>query len=172
MALWRCGGFVENEWSFVTDDVPAPADKPVVVSLKRWLAGGDAVEGRKAPVGVAVEAGADAQAHLADLASRPLVALAFAKFADGRAFSYARILRDRHGFEGELRAIGDVLIDEIPFMLRCGFDSFEVSDPPTLSALLAGRLPGPPIHYQPGSGGGERPAGSRPWLRSSATKAA
>jgi uncharacterized protein (DUF934 family) len=172
MVLWRRGGFADNEWIFVADDAPAPADEPVVVSLKRWLAEGDTLEPRKAPVGVAVDAGADAQAHLADLAGRPLVALAFAKFADGRAFSYARILRDRYGFKGELRAIGDVLIDEIPFMLRCGFDSFEVSNPPTLSALQAGRLPGPPIHYQPGSGGGETPAGSRPLLRASATKAA
>ncbi len=53
------------------------------------------------------------------------------------------MLRDRFGFRGELRAIGDVLIDEVPFMLRCGFDSFEVSNPPTLSALQAGHPPGP-----------------------------
>ena len=106
---------------------------------------------RAAPVGVAVDAGADAQAHLAELADRPLVALAFAKFADGRAFSYARLLRDRYGFGGELRAIGDVLIDEIPLMLRCGFDSFEVTNAPTLHALKGGRLPGSPLHYQPAS---------------------
>ena len=118
-----------------------------------------------APVGVAVEAGADAQAHLADLAGRPLIALAFTKFADGRAFSYARLLRDRRGFAGELRATGDVLIDEIPLMLRCGFDAFEVSDAPTLVALEAGRLPGPALHYQPASVAGEVPAGARPWLR-------
>ena len=127
---------------------------------------------RAAPVGVAVEAGADAQAHLPDLVERPLVALVFAKFADGRAFSYARRLRDRYGFQGELRAIGDVLIDEIPFMLRCGFNSFQVANEPTLKALEAGRLPGPPIHYQPGSGGGEATAGSRPWLRASTGRAA
>jgi len=172
MALWRRGGFAEDDWTFVADGAPAPAEGLIVVSLKRWLAEGDALLARLAPVGVAVEAGADAQAHLADLAGRPLVALAFAKFADGRAFSYARMLRDRYGFEGELRAIGDVLIDEIPFMLRCGFDSFEVSNPPTLRALQAGRLPGPPIHYQPGSGGDEKRAGSRPWLWASATRAA
>ena len=110
-----------------------------------------------------VEAGADAQAHLADLADRPLVALAFAKFADGRAFSYARLLRDRHGFRGELRATGDVLIDEIPLMLRCGFDSFDVTNAPTLKALEAGRLPGSPLHYQPGSGGDEAPVGAPHW---------
>ena len=110
--------------SRLADDVRRPRDGAIVVSLKRWLAERDALSLRAAPVGVALEAGAHAQAHLADLANRPLVALAFAKFADGRPFSYARLMRDRHGFRGELRAIGDVLIDEIPLMLRCGFDLF------------------------------------------------
>ena len=168
MALWRRGGFADNDWTFLADDAPAPDEGKIVVSLKRWLAEREMLKARSAPVGVAVEAGADAQAHLADLAGRPLIALAFAKFADGRAFSYARILRDRFGFNGELRAVGDVLIDEIPLMLRCGFDSFEVSNAPTLKALRAGRLPGPPLHYQPGSGGDETEAGARPRLRLSA----
>ncbi len=172
MALWRRGGFAEDPWTALADEAPAPPDGAIVVSLKRWLAEHEALAARRAPVGVALEAGADAQAHLADLADRPLVAIAFAKFADGRAFSYARLLRDRHGLTGELRATGDVLIDEIPLMMRCGFDSFETANAPTLSALEAGRLPGPPIHYQPGSGGGEAPAGSRPWLRASANRAA
>jgi uncharacterized protein (DUF934 family) len=165
MVLWRREGFFEDSWTFVGDEAPAPGDCAIIVSLKRWLAERESLAKRPALVGVVVEAGADAQAHLADLADRPLVALAFAKFADGRSFSYARLLRDRFGFKGELRAIGDVLIDEIPFMLRCGFDSFAVTNAPTLEALEAGRLPGPPIHYQPGSGGDEQAAGSRPWLR-------
>jgi phosphoadenosine phosphosulfate reductase len=171
MALWRRGGFAENDWISVADDAPAPEGGAIVVSLKRWLADREALLARMAPVGVAVNAGADAQAHLADLADRPLVALSFARFADGRSFSYARMLRDRFDFKGELRAIGDVLIDEIPLMIRCGFDSFEVTNEPTLRALQAGRLPGPPIHYQPGSGGDETCAGSRPWLRASAGQA-
>ena len=106
---------------------------------------------RAAPSESPSRLGADAQAHLSDLTNRPLVALAFDKFADGRSFSYARILRDRRQFRGELRAIGDVLIDEIPLMLRCGFNSFEVTNAPTLHALQAGRLPGSPLHYQPSS---------------------
>jgi phosphoadenosine phosphosulfate reductase len=170
MPLWRRDGFAEDVWITLADEAPAPADGAIVVSLKRWLAERDALSSRAAPVGVALEAGADAQAHLADLANRPLVALAFAKFADGRSFSYARLLRDRHGFRGELRAIGDVLIDEIPLMLRCGFDSFEVTNAPTLRALQAGRLPGPPIHYQPSSADEEAPEGTRPWLRASASR--
>lgn len=170
MPLWRRDGFAEDVWIALADEAPAPADGAIVVSLKRWLAERDALSSRAAPVGVALEAGADAQAHLADLANRPLVALAFAKFADGRSFSYARLMRDRHGFKGELRAIGDVLIDEIPLMLRCGFDSFEVTNAPTLRALEAGRLPGPPIHYQPSSADDEAPEGTRPWLRASASR--
>lgn len=167
MALWRRGGFADDSFSRLADDAAAPAEGAVIVSLKRWIAERDALAGREGAVGVAVEAGADAQAHLPDLADRPLVALAFEKFGDGRAFSYARLLRDRYGFKGELRATGDVLIDEIPLMLRCGFDAFEAIDAPTLRALEAGRLPGPAIHYQPGSVPGETRAGARPWLRAS-----
>jgi len=165
MALWRRDGFVEDKWVPLGDDVPVPADGAIVVSLKRWLAERETLASRAAPVGVAVGAGADAQAHLPDLAERPLVALAFDKFADGRSFSYARILRDRRGFQGELRATGDVLIDEIPLMLRCGFDSFEVTNEPTVHALKAGRLPGSPLHYQPSSAHDEAHEGTRPWLR-------
>jgi uncharacterized protein (DUF934 family) len=165
MPLWRREGFVEDQWAVLDDEAPAPAQGAIVVSLKRWLAEREALSARTAPVGVALEAGADAQAHLADLAGRPLVALGFAKFADGRAFSYARLLRDRHGFRGELRATGDVLIDEIPLMLRCGFDSFDVTNAPTLHALESGRLPGSPLHYQPASARDEVAEGTRPWLR-------
>jgi uncharacterized protein (DUF934 family) len=74
-------------------------------------------------------------------------------------------LRDRRQFRGELRAIGDVLIDEIPLMLRCGFDSFDVTNAPTLHALQTGRLPGSPLHYQPSSAHNEAHEGTRPWLR-------
>lgn len=165
MPVWRREGFVEDQWTLVADDAAVPNTGPIVVSLKRWLAERDVLSGRGAPVGVAVDAGASAQEHLSDLASRPFVSLGFAKFADGRAFSYARLLRDRFGFKGEMRASGDVLIDEISFMLRCGFNSFVVSNEPTIRALEAGRLPGPPIHYQPASTTDEKPASrSRPWL--------
>jgi uncharacterized protein (DUF934 family) len=165
MPLWRREGFVEDKWAFLGDEASVPTEGAIVVSLKRWLSQRETLSARLGPVGVAVEAGADAQTHLPDLADRPLVALTFDKFADGRSFSYARILRDRLRFGGELRAIGDVLIDEIPLMLRCGFDSFEVTNAPTLRALEAGHLPGSPLHYQPSSAHDEAHEGTRPWLR-------
>ena len=164
MALWTQNGFVEDVWALVPDASPVPQDGAVIVGAARWAAEREVLAARAAPVGVLIMAGKDAAAQLAEAAARPLVALAFAKFADGRAFSYAQLLRERHGFTGELRASGDVLIDEIPLMLRCGFDSFEVSNAPTLRALERGALPGGALYYQP-SVAPEAPAGTRPWLR-------
>ncbi len=57
-----------------------------------------------------------------------MIALEFPSFGDGRAYSYARLLRERHGYRGELRAVGNVLRDQALFMRRCGFDAFEVAE--------------------------------------------
>ena len=60
----------------------------------------------------------------------------FAKFTDGRAYSQARLLRQRHGYKGEVRAVGEVLRDQLTFMLRCGFDSFSLATEQQAQALL------------------------------------
>jgi uncharacterized protein (DUF934 family) len=78
-----------------------------------------------------------------------LVAVAFPAFNDGRSFSHASLLRSRLGFAGEIRAVGDVLIDQIPLMLRCGIDSFAVTNATAIKRLSEGRLPGIDNHYQP-----------------------
>lgn len=165
MALWRKNGFAENLWTDVADGDVLPPTGAIIVSAQRWSAERDALGGRADPVGVSIVAGKDAIDQLRQAASRPLVALSFAKFADGRAFSYAELLRERFGFKGELRAAGDVLLDEIPLMLRCGFDSFEIVNEPTLRALKRGHLPGVSLFYQPSVAPHEAPAGTRPWLR-------
>ena len=165
MALWRKDGFAENLWTDVADgDAPPPAGA-IVVSAQRWSAEREALAGRADPVGVSIAAGKDAIEELKAAADRPLIALSFAKFADGRAFSYAELLRERFGFKGELRAAGDVLLDEIPLMLRCGFDSFEIVNEPTLRALKRGHLPGVSLFYQPSVAPHQAPAGTRPGLR-------
>nr|WP_272211204.1 DUF934 domain-containing protein [Marinicella sp. W31]MDC2877092.1 DUF934 domain-containing protein [Marinicella sp. W31] len=78
-----------------------------------------------------------------------MIALSFPAFADGRAFSQATLLRERLGYRGELRAVGDVLIDPLVLMLRCGFDSFTVENPTAIRRLQEGRLPAVNRHYQP-----------------------
>jgi uncharacterized protein (DUF934 family) len=88
---------------------------------------------------VRLEAGEDARALIPHLDQLALVEVSFPSFRDGRGYSAAQILREA-GYAGELRAAGDVLVDQIPFMRRCGFDSFapEVAiDPGTLEASLA-----------------------------------
>ena len=156
MALWREGGFAADEWTMLADDA-ALVDGKIIVSLKRWRL--EQPQG----AGVQLDAGKDAQSALAEVADRPLLALKFDKFGDGRAFSYASLLRQRYGFRGELRAVGDVLLDEIPLMLRCGFTSFEVTSEPTLRALREGRAPKFPVAYQPGLSAGEARVPARAW---------
>ncbi len=165
MALWRDGGFAGDSWTRLDDAEPIPPAGAIIVSFARWSAERDALDAHADPVGVFIAAGPDAPAQLRQAAERPLIALSFAKFADGRAFSYGELLRERFGFTGELRAVGDVLFDEIALMERCGFTAFEVTDAPTLRALRDGRAPGFSLHYQPSVAPHEAPAGTRPWLR-------
>ena len=100
-------------------------------------------------------------AILPDLDRLSLVALSFPKFGDGRAFSKASILRGQHGFKGEIRAVGDVLWDQLQLMRRCGFDAFLIENEPTLKALDSGKTPVMTDFYQPGHGAAEQPADPR-----------
>ena len=165
MALWSEGGFVEDRYQRIESLEGAPVEGAALVSWALWKQEHAALTARFQSVGVEIAAGKDAVAELPDLLDRPMIALSYAKFADGRAFSYARLLRTRLGYKGEIRAVGDVLFDEIGFMLRCGFDTFEVKDAPTLRALHAGKRPGVPLLYQPGLAHGETSVAGRPWTR-------
>lgn len=88
----------------------------------------DAFLGQSNATAVRIEPGDDARALLPHLDRIRLVEVAFPTFKDGRGYSAARILRE-HGYRGELRAEGDVLVDQLPFMRRCGFDSFAPAAP-------------------------------------------
>jgi uncharacterized protein (DUF934 family) len=99
----------------------------VILSAERFLADVDAFTQREAPTGV-VWPNSRRVAELAPYLERlALVALVFPTFKDGRAFSQARLIRERYGFRGELRATGQVLRDQFLFLLRAGFDAFEVT---------------------------------------------
>jgi uncharacterized protein (DUF934 family) len=112
----------------LADDEAAPAEGAVIVSLARFHAEGERLLAEGRPLGVAVAPGEDVESLAYDLPRIALVALEFAKFRDGRPYSSARILRERLGFAGELRAVGDVLLEQAAFMVRCGFDAFVPAD--------------------------------------------
>jgi len=138
MALLQHGALQPNNWRYVGDDAAIPADEPVTVSLKRWQAEGETLRGRNAPIGVRLK--------------NDDPALALAEDVHRRAFSQARILRDKLGYQGELRAVGTILRDQYFYMTRCGIDSVELPEGKAIDGYLAA-LKEFSAWYQPASDG-------------------
>jgi uncharacterized protein (DUF934 family) len=128
MPLLRDGAVVDDPWVTIDDGTALPMDGPAIVSLERWQAHRDALLGRNAPLGIRLKSDQSPALIADDLDRFAVVALEFPVFRDGRAYSYARLLRERYGYRGEVRAVGEVLRDQFLFMLRCGFDALEVRD--------------------------------------------
>ncbi len=152
MPLVENGKIVEDRYMRVDDDAPIPDRVPVIVTAKRFLAEADALIRRDGSLGVSWPNDrrvAELQPWLGHLA---LVALNFPKFRDGRAYSQARLLREQYGFGGTLRATGDVLRDQFSFLVRAGFDSFEVKKPADARAF-AESVARFSVVYQPGADG-------------------
>lgn len=101
-----------------------PFSGDVIVPLDLWTSERDALSFRLGRIGVWLETDAEPAAVAPDLARFGVIAVRFASFTDGRGYSLARLLRERHGYRGELRAIGDVLRDQLCYLSRCGFDAF------------------------------------------------
>lgn len=127
-----------DHWHLLRDSDPAPGFDavPVLVSLARLANERDSLAARSGDLGVWLP-GASEPEQVADaLTGVPLVAIEVPKFTDGRHYSLARLLRERHGFSGELRAIGDVLPDQLFYMRRCGYTSFELKPGKSLETGL------------------------------------
>ncbi|MDR3415373.1 MAG: DUF934 domain-containing protein [Nevskia sp.] len=122
----RDGRLAENDWLSLADEAALPAVGRVIVSLKRFRAERAALDASGLAVGVRIPNTDDITALAPELNGLPLVAVEIPKFADGRAYSQARVLRERFGFCGEIRAQGDVLHDQLFHMQRCGINAFEL----------------------------------------------
>jgi len=127
MPLIENGELADDPWLFVGGDAPLPASGDILVEFDRFLETRDALAHHAGRIGVVLandrEAG-DLAPHLADL---DLVVLEMPSFTDGRAYSQAQVLRRHYGYAGGLRVRGDVLADQAAFLMRCGFDQFELS---------------------------------------------
>jgi uncharacterized protein (DUF934 family) len=126
----------EDVFADVADEDAIP-DGPVILSLTRFQAEGDALLSNGQQVGVRIQAGESVEDLAYDLPRLALVALVFPKYTDGRAYSSASLLRQRLRYEGEVRAVGDVLREQARFMIRCGFDSFIPADGSTAAEWAA-----------------------------------
>jgi uncharacterized protein (DUF934 family) len=165
--IWRETGFVDNDaWVVETEEVKPRDEQKALLPLADLIDKAEA--SNDVGLGVLIKPGDDVRKLEPYLYRLEIVALDFPAFNDGRAFSHASLLRDRLGFKNEIRAVGDVLIDQIPLMLRCGIDSFAVKNATALKRLEEGRLPGIAVHYQPTARAAEN-AGGYSWRRRTAT---
>jgi len=126
MPLVKQGRIATDVFLHVADGAELPGDGAVLVSAARFLEDPEALLKRAGKTGVIWPNNRDVDDLVPYLDRLAAIALVFPSFRDGRAYTQARLLRERHGYDGELRASGQVLRDQFVFMLRAGFDAFEV----------------------------------------------
>jgi uncharacterized protein (DUF934 family) len=156
MALIKNGELIDDPYASVGDGDDLPPAGAVLVPLARWLSDRERLLEQSDAVGVRLKSDESPELIADDLGRISLVALEFPKFRDGRAYTWARMLRERFGFGGEVRAVGDVLMEQIHFMLRTGFDAFELDAEDPLAQFETARAEYS-VWYQP-TGDGRRTA--------------
>jgi uncharacterized protein (DUF934 family) len=140
---------IDDGWTLLAPDAPIPPSGDVIVSLAQWTAhcaaSGDAAVGdaassnaepRSGQIGLVLHSD-ELPEQIPALERLPLIAIDFPKFGDGRGYTSARLLRERFGYKGELRAVGDVLRDQLFYMARCGIDSFALKAGKDIEGALA-----------------------------------
>jgi uncharacterized protein (DUF934 family) len=147
---------VADAWRHLEDGDPLPDAGPVTISWARWTVERDLIERPTAELGVRIPNALPTAEVGAEAAKFGLIAVNFPNFGDGRAFSQARVLRDRYGYRGEIRATGNVLRDQLLFMQRCGIDAFEMPERALEEGWLAA-FDEFDVFYQPAED-------NRPWI--------
>jgi len=137
MPLVKQGRITNDLFVHVADGAELPGDGAILVPVARFLENPEALLKREGKVGVIWPNNRDLDDLVPFLDRLAAVALVFPSFRDGRAYSQARLLRERHGYDGELRATGQVLRDQFVFMSRAGFDAFEVKKDADADAFAA-----------------------------------
>jgi uncharacterized protein (DUF934 family) len=148
MPLLKNGEVIADPWQHVAAGEALPPTGPVVVPFERWKTERESLLARGTPIGIRLPNTQPVSGLASDLDRLGLIVLEFPKFADGRAYTQARLLRERFGYRGELRATGDVLRDQLQFMQRCGFDAFEI-DAPDAAEIWRAAVDEIDVVYQP-----------------------
>lgn len=148
MPLIKNAEEIEDRYLRIVDDVPVPEEGPVLLPAARFLADAERIAGRRGETGVIWPNNRDIAELSPYLDRLALVALVLPAFKDGRAYSQARMLRERYHFRGEVRATGDVLRDQFLFLHRAGFDVFEIRKPEDAQAFCEA-LQRYNVFYQP-----------------------
>jgi len=126
MVLLKNGTVVEDTLADVSAAEQVPENGGILISVAQWQEHRDALIQRSDPLGIVLRSDEKPELIADDLQYFGVIALDFPAFGDGRAYSSARLLRERFGYPGELRAVGDVLLEQLHFMNRVGFDAFAI----------------------------------------------
>ncbi|WP_111496072.1 DUF934 domain-containing protein [Marinobacter bohaiensis] len=129
--LIRHDGIHNDEWTLVSkpeegQDLSLP-DGPALLPAAVWKENMDRFAGRN-DIGIWFDSHEEPEVYADMIGDLPVIAVNFPKFTDGRGYSIARLLRERYGYEGELRAVGDVLLDQLFYMKRCGFNAYALRE--------------------------------------------
>ena len=137
MVLIKNKQVVEGDtWQYVADDQPVPLDGDVVVGFARYDRDNFDYTKRTGRLGLRIDPEDDLMQTLTHLPKVDLVVISFPRYGDGRGYTKARLLRERFHYQGELRAVGEVLADQLFYMSRCGFDTFELAPGKSVEAAL------------------------------------
>lgn len=123
--LIKGGALVANDWAIAGTDSAAAATR-LILALADYLKAVEAGEPVQDRAVLLKPEDHDLTPLLPHLANLPLVAVHFGTSGEGRGYTQARLLRERHGYQGELRAVGKIMVDQVFFLARCGFDAFEL----------------------------------------------
>ena len=134
MTLLKDGVKIADIYTDVSNAESLPDQGALLVSLDQWHEHRDELAARDDELGIILRSDEKPAEIESDLDQFAVVALDFPGFRDGRAYSYARLLRDRYNYSGEIRAIGDVLLEQLHFMHRVGFNAFDIADENALQA--------------------------------------
>jgi uncharacterized protein (DUF934 family) len=129
MQVIRNRAVINDHWRHLPDDAALNAtgkDVGIIVSLPRWQRDRQALLGCGASLGLRLSSADALEPLVRDLGCLKVIALTFSVFTDGRGYSQARLLRQRYGYRGEIRAVGDFLADQAAFLERCGVNAFEI----------------------------------------------
>ena len=119
---------IDDSWTLLTEDSESLPSGDILLSYSQWQTFSDQLDSHDGSVGVIIEGNADIEDIIEPLLKLPLIAINFPKFADGRAFSSARLIRERYEYTGEIRAVGGFIRDQLYYLSRCGFNAFKFDD--------------------------------------------
>ena len=124
-----------DDWQLAREESDVNSGK-IIVALPLWLAHKESLQSRQGEIGLLLTSSDEPESIKDDLHHFKLIAVEFPMFSDGRGYTIARLLRERYHFTGEIRAVGDVLQDQLFYMKRCGFDAFAIREDKDIQAAL------------------------------------